>query len=257
MSAATHYRLLGVAETASPDDVRTAYRRRARAAHPDHAGSAADMAALNEAWRVLGDPARRAAYDRELWERRRPGRPATDTALGVPAMVSPTTSSTTIPDVDDDRTIDGRRERTAGRAATSWGCRGWWCWRCWPSSSCSRRMPRAARTPRASSGPTGSCRWATACASAPVTPPRRRRAQGEYDAVVADVVQSAPTVCRGHASRPSDRWAPSACACAPADVGASAAGWYRRNPHGRLAQLEERHVHTVEVGGSRPPSPTK
>ena len=29
-------------------------------------------------------------------------------------------------------------------------------------------------------------------------------------------------------------------------------------PHrqGRLAQLEERHVHTVEVGGSRPPSPT-
>ena len=29
-----------------------------------------------------------------------------------------------------------------------------------------------------------------------------------------------------------------------------------RHRQGRLAQLEERHVHTVEVGGSRPPSPT-
>ena len=35
--------------------------------HPDAgAGDAARMAAVNEAWRVLGDAARRAAYDAEM-----------------------------------------------------------------------------------------------------------------------------------------------------------------------------------------------
>lgn len=54
---------------ASADEIRAAYRARARRAHPDVAGgsaASAGMAALNEAWRVLGDPARRRAYDRTL-----------------------------------------------------------------------------------------------------------------------------------------------------------------------------------------------
>jgi DnaJ domain len=62
----THYQRLGVAPTATDAEIRAAYRTRARASHPDHAGSTGDMAAVNEAWRVLGDPARRAAYDRAL-----------------------------------------------------------------------------------------------------------------------------------------------------------------------------------------------
>lgn len=64
MTAPSLYDRLGVAPTASAAEIRNAYRRLARAAHPDHAGSARDMAVLNEAWHVLGDPARRAAYDR-------------------------------------------------------------------------------------------------------------------------------------------------------------------------------------------------
>lgn len=54
---------------ASAEQIRAAYRARARRAHPDMTGgsaSSAGMAALNEAWRVLGDPARRQAYDRTL-----------------------------------------------------------------------------------------------------------------------------------------------------------------------------------------------
>lgn len=53
---------------ASADELRAAYRRRARRLHPDAAGSTAslEMARLNEAWRVLRDPGRRALYDASL-----------------------------------------------------------------------------------------------------------------------------------------------------------------------------------------------
>lgn len=59
------YRVLGVAIAASPREIRDAYRRRARMAHPDLAGddSASWMRDLNAAWEILKDPARRAAYD--------------------------------------------------------------------------------------------------------------------------------------------------------------------------------------------------
>ncbi|MDQ3462537.1 MAG: J domain-containing protein [Actinomycetota bacterium] len=80
--AVSHYQVLGVGATASADDIRAAFRRRAREVHPDRrpapaSGAAAGgngtsyrpeqaMQELNEAWRVLGDPGRRRAYDRSL-----------------------------------------------------------------------------------------------------------------------------------------------------------------------------------------------
>ena len=67
------YQLLGVPRGASREEIAQAWRRRARAEHPDHRPRAADHAAaadrfraLAEAWRVLSDPVRRAAYDRTL-----------------------------------------------------------------------------------------------------------------------------------------------------------------------------------------------
>ena len=69
------YQLLGVAREASREEIAQAWRRRARAEHPDHRpGDAGDAAAdrfraLAEAWRVLSDPVRRAAYDRTLKHR--------------------------------------------------------------------------------------------------------------------------------------------------------------------------------------------
>jgi curved DNA-binding protein CbpA len=88
MAAADHggpgldlYQLLGVAREASREEITQAWRRRARAEHPDsHPGDAAAPArfrALAEAYQVLSDPARRAAYDRVLGD----GRPAP----GIPA----------------------------------------------------------------------------------------------------------------------------------------------------------------------------
>ena len=65
-----HYVLLGVSPHAPTDEIRRAYRARARQLHPDLAGasSAADerMADLNAAWAVLRNPALRSRYDRSI-----------------------------------------------------------------------------------------------------------------------------------------------------------------------------------------------
>ncbi len=68
----THYEVLGIRSDASGGEVRDAYRRLARSHHPDRAASAVDRSApvsmpdINEAYRVLNDPARRAVYDASL-----------------------------------------------------------------------------------------------------------------------------------------------------------------------------------------------
>lgn len=62
------YRLLGVASTASTDEITAACRRLARAFHPDRNASTranAEMQVVNAVRRVLSDPEMRAAYDRE------------------------------------------------------------------------------------------------------------------------------------------------------------------------------------------------
>lgn len=66
MTGGTHYEVLGVAPTASAEEIRAAYRSAARAVHPDAGGSPAAMRRLNAAWHVLRDPGRRALYDRAL-----------------------------------------------------------------------------------------------------------------------------------------------------------------------------------------------
>lgn len=70
--ASDPYEELGIPVTASGEEIRAAYLGLARRFHPDRLGSepatvrasaAARMAAVNAAWSVLGDPARRASYD--------------------------------------------------------------------------------------------------------------------------------------------------------------------------------------------------
>ncbi|WP_420453427.1 J domain-containing protein [Ilumatobacter sp.] len=79
MNGRSHYDVLGVSPSATPEAVREAYRRLAREFHPDRThGSAVGaerMPSINEAYRVLSDPARRAVYDadRRAEARPRPG----------------------------------------------------------------------------------------------------------------------------------------------------------------------------------------
>jgi DnaJ domain len=73
VGARSYYEVLGVSFGATAEEVRAAFRRAARDHHPDAGGDPARMTDLNAAWHVLGDPLRRAAYDREL--ARRPAEP--------------------------------------------------------------------------------------------------------------------------------------------------------------------------------------
>jgi WD40 repeat protein len=60
------YEVLGVAEQADPEQIKSAYRRLARKLHPDvNPDRRADeaMSMVNEAYRVLADEGRRASYD--------------------------------------------------------------------------------------------------------------------------------------------------------------------------------------------------
>jgi molecular chaperone DnaJ len=62
-----HYEVLGVAEDATSDDIRKAYRRLARRHHPDANPGDAEaeerFKAVSAAYEVLGDPAKRSEYD--------------------------------------------------------------------------------------------------------------------------------------------------------------------------------------------------
>ena len=91
----THYEVLGISRDASPVQVRAAFRRQARAHHPDTStsGSAESLAPINEAWRVLGDPASRRAYDRQLDAAAAPQPAAPSTPAPTPVSVAVPESS--------------------------------------------------------------------------------------------------------------------------------------------------------------------
>jgi curved DNA-binding protein CbpA len=82
------YQLLGVARDAPARDITHAWRRKARGTHPDSrprdAGAAARFRVLERAYRVLSDPARRAAYDQALQQ----ARPAPGPRAAPPAPAS-------------------------------------------------------------------------------------------------------------------------------------------------------------------------
>ena len=62
------YEVLGLSSSASPDDIRSAYRRLARQHHPDvnqgDSSAEARFKEINEAYEVLSNPEKRQRYDR-------------------------------------------------------------------------------------------------------------------------------------------------------------------------------------------------
>jgi curved DNA-binding protein CbpA len=88
------YQLLGVPPGASAGEITRAWRQRAAGEHPDRrprdAAAPARFRALAEAYRVLGDPARRAAYDRTRGDQPGPRAAGPEgPAAGVPAGPRP------------------------------------------------------------------------------------------------------------------------------------------------------------------------
>ncbi len=67
--AKNYYAILGVSPTATFDEIRSAYRQRAKQYHPDYFGkNSAPFLGVQEAYDVLGDPSNRSSYDRRLRE---------------------------------------------------------------------------------------------------------------------------------------------------------------------------------------------
>jgi molecular chaperone DnaJ len=70
-----YYRLIGVSETATLRQIKSAYRRKMKQVHPDLAhGDTAERARrevlskqINEAYHVLSNPVERRRYDRTRW----------------------------------------------------------------------------------------------------------------------------------------------------------------------------------------------
>ena len=121
--ATAHYQVLKVAADAPVEVIRAAYRALAARHHPDRCGddpsAAARMQRVNQAYRVLSDPALRARYDAVLRRERR--RRATD----VPST-PPLPARRPRIDVDVDGEIDvppalRRRAAEAYRAHASLG----------------------------------------------------------------------------------------------------------------------------------------
>ena len=105
-----HYSPLRVFRDATLPEVKQAYRRRALTEHPDKGGTAQRFRALQEAYRVLADPALRCEYERQLaaWEARSPkGR-----GKGGATPAGPAARATTAPP-------GGKGERAPSSSATS------------------------------------------------------------------------------------------------------------------------------------------
>jgi hypothetical protein len=99
----SYYDVLGVSPDAGPKDIKDAYRRAAREAHPDLGGSAARFHDVAVAYETLSDPRRRTTYDADTG-RRRPGPDTGPPAASPPSGAGTASTSgparTRVPDED-------------------------------------------------------------------------------------------------------------------------------------------------------------
>lgn len=77
-SSSSLYEVLGIPVSASGNEIKAAYRRLARACHPDVVAmnqketSANEFMKIHAAYSTLSDPDKRANYDQDLFRLRRP-----------------------------------------------------------------------------------------------------------------------------------------------------------------------------------------
>jgi len=61
-----YYDILNLKQNADPNEIKKAFKKAALTAHPDKGGTDELFQMVNEAFKVLSDPAQRAEYDRDI-----------------------------------------------------------------------------------------------------------------------------------------------------------------------------------------------
>ena len=67
-SAKNYYDVLAVSKTASPEEIKDAYRKLSKTHHPDVGGDPEKMKDINEAYSILSDPQQKQEYDSPIHE---------------------------------------------------------------------------------------------------------------------------------------------------------------------------------------------
>ena len=91
MGAPDYYKILGVSRDAGDDEIKKAYRKKARICHPDVGGDEDEFKQINEAYEVLSDPEKKKVYDQFGTTS---GNPFAGTGYDAPSSAYGGTSST-------------------------------------------------------------------------------------------------------------------------------------------------------------------
>ena len=106
------YAVLGVPRGADQSRIHTAYREAVRRTHPDAGGSSDAFEDVQEAYELLRDPVRRAA-----WDRSSPG-PAARPSTPRPAPVDPRKAGRSMEDlIAESQRLEDEARRLAGMAS--------------------------------------------------------------------------------------------------------------------------------------------
>ncbi len=119
------YRTLQVVPEADDEVISAAYRRLARKYHPDVSPggeAAARMAAINAAWELIGEPSRRAAFDRQRALEAAIRRRNAETGPAATGAQGSSAGADEIPGARTDRPAETvSRDWTSGRSSTGGG----------------------------------------------------------------------------------------------------------------------------------------
>lgn len=109
------YDVLGVAQGADQAAIHDAYRAAVRRAHPDAGGSAAAFEAVQEAYELLGDSARRRAWDAQRISARARATPSNPAASHPGSGVGSGSAGSSMEDLlAESRRLEDEARRLAG-----------------------------------------------------------------------------------------------------------------------------------------------